>query len=182
MFIAVVAFGFFACNNASEKTTPESGATETKPMMDMHGYTPSLSSEAVIGDPKNAENVLALFRTWDDGNLSVAKDYFADSVTMFLRNGMMVSGTRDEVLSAMQGARDGYTMMKNTVHVVFPVDLKPANSTWAAIWSTEAFTDKAGVTDSVVLNETWRFDKNGKVDLMYQYGRPAAVQPMPASK
>lgn len=163
-----------SCNEAKEKTETETKMDEASAIINLSGYTPTLSSDAKIGDAKMAEDVLALFKTWDDGNLSAAKEYFADSITMYLRDGMKVSGSRDEVMNAMQGGRDNYTMMKNTIHVVFPVTLKPINENWVAIWSTEAFTDKSGKTDSVVLNETWRFNSNGKVDLMYQYGRPAA--------
>ena len=50
------------------------------------------------------------------------------------------------------------------------------NEHWALIWGKEVDTDKKGKVDSSYLQETWRFNNDGKDDLMFQY-RQAATPP-----
>ncbi len=185
LFVLGIVLSIFSCNQATEKTTDashESKMAEAPAITNMSGYTPTYSSEMKLGNSKYAENVMALFRTWDSGDLTKANDYFADSVSLYLRDGMLVSGTKDQVMAAMQQARSNYTAMENRIHVVFPVTLEPSKDEWACIWSTEKFTDKAGKTDSLVISETWRFNTAGKVDLMYQYGRSLPSKPVAFTK
>ena len=62
------------------------------------------------------------------------------------------------------------------MHAIFPVKSTDKNEDWVCIWGTEVNTDKKGKTDSVHLQETWRFNKDGKIDLLYQHSRVAKPQ------
>ena len=50
------------------------------------------------------------------------------------------------------------------------------NENWVCVWGMETDTDKKGKVDSSYLQETWRFNKDGKADLFYQF-RAAATPP-----
>lgn len=181
IFIAALAVVIYACNTA-EKEAPKEGAQETAAapaaIANFSGYTPTYSSSFEMGNPKNAESILAIYKDWDTGNLDPSKAAFADSVSFFTSDGSMILGKRDTAVAAMQSYRNTFSSVKNTVHAVFPVRSTDKNEDWVCIWATEVYTDKKGKTDSTQLQETWRFNKEGKIDLFYQYAR----SPLPPKK
>ncbi len=181
IFITVIAMSLVACNTA-EKTTPEEtkAASDTKPasISNISGYTPTYSASFEVGDAKNAEAILALWKAWDEGNLDPTKQLFADSVTFFSSDGSEMKGPRDSTTASAQAYRNMFSAVKSTMHAIFPTKSTDKNEDWVCIWGTEVRTDKKGKTDSVHLQETWRFNSAGKVDLLYQYSQVAK----PASK
>jgi len=52
------------------------------------------------------------------------------------------------------------------------------NENWALIWATEVRTDKKGKVDSTNFQETWRLDKDGKANLLFQYAMATAPPKM----
>ena len=168
-----------ACNTA-EKSTPaaEQASAPAAPVIsNLYGYTPSYSTSFVMGDAKNAEAILAVYKEWDNGNLDPVKPLFADSVSMFTSDGSATMGAKDAAFKQIQDFRNNFSAIKSTVHAVFPVKSADKNEDWVLIWATEVNTDKKGKTDSVRLQETWRFNKEGKIDLMYQYAQVAKPAP-----
>ncbi len=101
------------------------------------------------------------------------KDWFADSVEMRIANGMIMKGTRDSILKRTQDWRNTMKSVSSRVDAFFPVKSTDKNVEWACVWGMETHTDQKGMTDSVHYQETWRFNKDGKVDFMMQYERPA---------
>ena len=178
IFMAIIAIALVSCSTA-EKETPKEEATagtsvtETSPSVatvtSLSGYKPDYSASFAIGDVKNAETVLALYKSWDSGNLDPLKGSFSDSVEFYGSDGNIVTGRRDSALAQMQAFRNNFSEVKNTVHAVFPVKSVDKNENFVCIWSTEYFTDKKGKKDSIQLQETWRFDKDGKVNWVLQY-------------
>lgn len=137
----------------------------------MPGYTANYSTSFEIGDPKNAEAVLAVYKDWDNGSLEPSKNLFADSVSFFAIDGNLIAGQRNSFVAEVQNFCDMFSAIKSTVHGIFPVKSTDKNENWVCVWATEVNTNKKGKTDSVQLQETWRFNKDGKIDLLYQYVR-----------
>ena len=182
--MAFIAFTLVSCGTAEKKeapkeeaaattTTTEAAAPAVATVTNLSGYTPMYSASFSIGDVKNAETVLALYKSWDSGNLEPLKSSFADSVSFYLAGGDVVAGRRDSAIAAMQAYRNGFTEVKNTVHAVFPVKSADKNENRVCIWATEYMTNKKGKKDSTQLQETWRFDNDGKVNLLYQFSAKA---------
>lgn len=173
-FIAAIAVILYACN-AEEKTTPagETKAVASAPVVisNMSGYEATYSKSFEMGEAKNAEAVLAIWKDWDNGNLDPSKGSFADSVTFLTGDGSVISGPLDSAFGAMKSFREMYTTIKSTVTAILPVKSTDKNENWVAIWGTEVNTDKKGKTDSVALQESWRFNKDGKIDLFIQHMR-----------
>jgi hypothetical protein len=174
IFIAAVAVILYACN-AEEKPSP---GDETKAVTsaqgditNMSGYEATYSSSFEMGDAKNAEAVLTLWKDWDNGNLDPSKGLFADSVTFLTGDGSMISGPLDSALGAMKNYREMFTTIKSTVIAILPVKSTDKNEDWVSIWGSEISTDKKGKIDSVALQESWRFNNVGKIDLMIQHMR-----------
>ena len=127
-----------------------------------------------MDDPKNAESVLAIWKAYDNGDLSVTKDMFADTLESYWGDGSVTRASRDSMLALVQTYRNSFKAAVDRVHAVIAVKSTDKNEHWALIWGTETDTYKDGKVDSTELQETWRFNKDGKADLVYQYKRPAA--------
>jgi len=172
----IVLMGIFAaCNSA-----PSTPAAET-PKMDSSAamrpikspYDISYSSAFTIDDPKNAESVLALWKAYDDGNLSTVKDMIGDSMEVYLSSGAHMKSSRDSTIAGIQGFRNTFKSAVDRVSAVMAVKSTDRNEHWVLIWGTEIDTHKNGKVDSTDLQETWRFGADGKANLLFQYSRPA---------
>ncbi len=136
-------------------------------------YDITYSSKFEIDDPKNAESLLAIWKSYDNGNLSAARDLFADTIDAQLGDGSTMRLQRDTMLAAVQAARNSFNSALDVVAAITAVKSTDRNEHWVLIWGTETDTYKNGKVDSVHLQETWRFNQDGKADRVLQYRRPA---------
>jgi len=172
---------FASCNNSGDKAKVDSMSTDTtattaaKTMPDINSpYEVAYSSKFEIADPKYAETVLALWKDWDNGNLANSKDRFADNVELHFSDGTMMKTTRDSALAMAQKIRDSYSASVSRVDAVMSARSTDKNENWALVWGMEKNTHKDGKVDSSYLQETWRLNKDGKADLVYQFRAAAA--------
>ena len=165
----------YACNSDKKSETTEVTSNDSTKMD--YAYKATYSSDFEMGNPKYAEAVLKLWKDWDNGDLSPSKDMFADSVEIYPRDGSRMVGPRDSIVAGAQQFRNSFTKVESVVHAFFPVRAKDKDEDWLCIWGTEYSTDKAGKIDSVNLQEIWRFNKQGKINLMAQHGQ-ATKPPM----
>ncbi len=168
-----------ACNsNDTEKTDSMKSTADTSmapAMRDINSpYPVAYSSKFTMGDPKNAETVLNLWKVWESGDLSASKDMFADSVELHFADGSMMIGSRDSVVANAQKFRNTLKSSVSRVNAVMAVKSTDKNENWALIWGMETNTDMKGKVDSTYLQETWKFNKDGKTDLLYQFRASAA--------
>ena len=125
------------------------------------------ASNFKIGNPEYAKKVLELWKDWDDNTFD-KHDYFADTVTMYLPDGMVVKGKAENLAGAKKYRGD----MKSAVSVVHAcvslynvVDKDEA----VCIWGTETDTWPDGKVETRDLHEVWWFNKDGKVSGMRQW-------------
>jgi hypothetical protein len=92
--------------------------------------------------------------------------------------------SRDSCLAVAQKIRDSQASIVSTIDAVMSakslmnnMSSRPEdqNQNWALIWGEERITDKKGRKDSSAIQETWRLNKDGKVDLVYQYRKKFAA-------
>jgi hypothetical protein len=164
---------FTACNSNDDAKVGSASTTDSTKKTETYVYKADYSSDFEIGDSKYSHLLLDVWKAWDDGDLSKSKDHFADSVTMLFANGYTFKATRDSFLIMGQKIRDNYTRMQSTTEAFIPLKSKDKDQNWVAIWGKEISTSKEGKTDSVYLHETWRFNKDGKIDMTRQYHRTA---------
>jgi hypothetical protein len=175
--LIVTSMAFFAaCNNSSDKAKVESmksdttASTATTTMPDINSpYAVTYSSKFEMGDPKNAETVLNIWKDWDNGNLMNSKNSFADTVELHFSDGSMVRAARDSALAMGQADRDRYASSVSTVDVITSLKSTDKNENWALIWGEERLTDKKGKKDSSALHAAWRLNKDGKADRVFQF-------------
>ncbi len=162
---------FTACNEDNVKVE---SATDTKKNEDVsYAYPINYSSKFETGNPAHAQTILQLWKHWDEGDLSKSRDMFADTIAMFVSNGMTMAGPKDSVIAWTKQYRDMFSKIESKVDAVTFLKSTDKEESWANVWGMEIYTDLAGKTDSVHLHEAWRFDKDGKINLMFQYTRAA---------
>lgn len=179
--VAVFALSLVACSN--EKTADTATATtdvKAQVPANMHGFIPTYSASFVMDSAANTETVLALWKDWKDGDLSKGRGYFADSISFFMSDGTSMSGPTDALMKGMQDYRSSFKGMEVGVDAIFAVKSTDKDENWVSIWGTEIQTDMKGKVDTVSLQETWRFNKAGKIDLMFQAARKGMLPPIPA--
>lgn len=177
LFVFLFMGSLAACNSGTNESKVDSMSTtadSTRLDTLSYAYTATYSSKFEIGDAKNSQAILHIWKDWDNGDLLKNKDFFADLLQVNLSNGAILKGTRDSVLNSTQSFRNTFSTIASTVIAFMPLRSSDKNQNWVCIWGKEISTDKKGKTDSVHLQETWRFNKAGKIDLMLQYARVAA--------
>jgi len=171
-----------ACNS-KEPAKTDTVKIESDSTMAINSPYPILySSKFEMGDPKNAETVLQLWKVWDDGDLSKSKDMFADTVQLYLADGSIMKGPRDSVMAGAQQYRNSLGSSSSVIHAVTDLKSTDKNENWALVWGMEKDTDKKGKVDSFFLQETWRFNKDGKADVLHQFRAAGSPPKMPPAK
>jgi hypothetical protein len=183
---AAIAF-LVACTSSSDKSKTEgvkaSDSVSTKEESLTYPFTPDYSSDFEIGDAKNAQTLLELYRNWDNNTLDNSKSSFAEIDTMYFSDGTMFAGSRDSLFANANKMRGQMGSVVDSVHAWVPLRSKDKNEDWVLIWTREISTDAKGKKTAKEIHEAWRFDKNGKINLMYQYEqRPPKMPPPPPRK
>lgn len=146
----------------TDKREMQKATTQSSP------YTPTYSSKFQIGDPKYAQIILKLWKDWDDNALDRSANIFADTVTTYHPDGTVVKG-KEQNLAEAKKYRGQFTTVKSTIHAVVSLKSTDHNENWVAIWGTEQDTAKDGTITSTELHEAWKFNKDGKIDVMRQF-------------
>jgi len=166
---------FSACNDGTKSTTTAAtgeDSTAVKPAAALP-YTPSYSSSFKMGNPDySAMIVQGSWKDWEQNTLDNMKSWVADTIIAFQSNNDRVVGV-DSLQARWKRGRAGYTSVIDTLNAVVPLYSTDKNENWVLVWATEIDTDTKGKTDTVALMETWRINKDGKADLVYQYDRHA---------
>jgi len=187
LLVAAVA-ALAACNNTTDSAKVESMNKDSSGSGKMddnmnYPYTSDYSHNFEIGSSKNAMTILQLFKDWDNNNLDNSKSSFAETDTMYFADGNMFAGSRDSLFAIAKQMRGQMGTVVDSVHAWVPLKSKDRNEDWVLIWATEIATNAAGKTTRREIQETWRFDKDGKVNLVFQYEQqPPKMPPPPPAK
>jgi hypothetical protein len=180
-FALLAILGSCGSNKSEEKTASasSSAATSTSNSQDAAAVNYPLSSmyshtwEA--GDPKNTVTIMNIGKDWMESNFASFDKYFADSISMYLASGDNILAKRDNAITFMKDFRKMYSEVKSDIHSIIPLHHKETNDNWVCIWMKEITTSIKGKKDSVELQESWKLNKAGKVELVYQYA--ATIKP-----
>lgn len=137
-------------------------------------YTAAYSSNFAIGNPAHAKMVLDLWKDWED-NAFDRHDYFADTLVMYLPNGMVVKGKAAN-LEGAKNYRSSMSSSKATIDAWMPLRSIDKNEDWVAVWGTETNTFPDGKIEKKDVHEIWRINKDGKIDFMKQFVATTAPQ------
>ena len=131
-------------------------------------YKATYSSKFEIGNPAMSKIILDLWKDWDDNAFDRHPNAFSDTITMYFPSGDMAKG-KDSVLAGSRRIRGSMASAKSTIQAWIPLRSTDMNENWVAIWGTEEDTWKDGKKTTTAYHEVWRFNKDGKIDLMRQF-------------
>lgn len=182
LLLSTTCLFIFSCANNADKTTATSSDTtkvaaassSSTPAVE-YPYTATYSSQMEAGDPNNSKKVLDIYKDYDNGNLLAHKDYFADSVAFDFADGSMVMGTRDSILNIAQKGRNNLKSAEDKIITFVSSHAKDKGENWVSVWTKEIDTHKDGKIDSIILNENWMLNKDGKIAYMAQLSAKAAA-------
>jgi len=182
LLVAAVA-ALAACNSSNDAKVESMNKDSSSAKMDdnmNYPYTADYSHNFEFGDPKNAMTILQLYKDWDANTLDNSKNLFAENNdSMFFADGNVFFGGRDSLFAAAKQMRGQMGNVVDSVHAWMPLRSKDKNEDWVVIWTREIATDAKGKRTSRELQETWRFDKDGKVNLCYQFAQQPPKMPPP---
>ena len=168
--LAVVAFFFTACDNGASIASDTADSTAVKPTVTLP-YTASYSSAFELGNPEHSVTVLqGSWKDWETNNLDNMKSWAADTVVAFHSDGTTIKGV-DSLMAKWKRDRAKYSVVIDTVQAVIPMYSTDRKENWVLVWAREINTKNDGKKDTISLMETWRINKDGKADMLFQYHR-----------
>lgn len=132
-------------------------------------YKVEYSSNFTIADPSYVNKILTLWKDYEENSLDRHLDWFADTVSMSWMNGQTVKGKAAN-LSGAKTYRATQSKLKITIDACVSLKSDKGDNV-VCVWGTEDYTDQGGKHVVNHLQEVWGFNKDGKVDMMLQYGR-----------
>ena len=170
MFAATAMFA--ACNN--EKKTDDGGkdAMTEKPVVAMP-LTASYSSSFEMGNPAYAAMIVqGSWKDWEMNTMDNMKSWVADTITAYGADNSVTHGL-DSLQARWKRGRAEYPSVIDTVNAVTPLFSTDKKENWVLVWATEINENAKGMKDTVSMMETWRINKDGKADMVFQYDRHA---------
>jgi hypothetical protein len=157
-----------SCSDKTKSTA--AGGTDTTAKMKL-AYVPTYSSSFKMGNPAYAEMIVqGSWKDWENNNMDNMKSWIADTIVAFHSDNSMVVGA-DSLIARWKRGRGNLTSSIDSLNAVMSVVSTDKNENWVLVWATSMDTNKDGTIDTSAVMETWRINKDGKADLLYQYDR-----------
>lgn len=163
---------FASCNN-EKKETPDAvtSAPESKKEAVQLPYTPAYSSSFEIGDAKATATILqGSWKDWETNKLDNMKSWIADTIEVLMSDNSFTKGI-DSLSARWKRGRAGYSSVIDSIDAVIPVYSTDKKENWVLVWAREINTKLDGKKDTTAIMETWRINKDGKADRLYQFDR-----------
>jgi hypothetical protein len=135
-------------------------------------YPSAYPSDWKIGDPQNIVKVQELYKIMlSDSNYEAMQPYFADSVINVLFDNRKVKLSALEFINSVKQFRKGYKALNEDFRNYVSLRSDSQNIDMVLLWLKEKGVRKNGKVDSSGYQETWRFNKEGKIDYRSTYVR-----------
>lgn len=135
-------------------------------------YPSAYPSDWKIGDPQKIVKVQELYKIMlSDSNYEAMKPYLADTVTNVLFDNRKVKLSAEEFINTVKQFRQGYKTLDENFRNYVSLRSDAQNIDMVMFWLKEKGVRKNGKIDSSGYQETWRFNKEGKIDYRSTYVR-----------
>jgi hypothetical protein len=169
LFILITG-ALIACNNDTKIASAETKSNNSAVTLPM---PVTYSSSFEMGDPKySAMIVQGSWKDWVDNNMDNMRSWVADTLVAYQSNNIVARGP-DSLAAQWKRERATYTTASDSINAVMSVHSTDKNENWVLVWATAYDTKANGTKDTVAVMETWRINKDGKADLLFQYDRHA---------
>jgi hypothetical protein len=162
--------------NSNTATTPEPKDTivaiekEVAPVNFL--YPSAYPSDWKIGDPQNIVKIQELYKIMlSDSNYEAMRPYLADTVSNILFDNRKIKLSAEEFINRVKQFRQGYKTLDEDFRNYVSLRSDSQNIDMVMLWLKEKGVRKNGKVDSSGYQETWRFNKDGKIDYRSTYVR-----------
>ena len=131
-------------------------------------FTPNYSSKIQIVNPEHVRIILNFWKDWDNNTMENSNEKFDDSIMVLLSNGRFIQG-KSNLISTRSAAREAIQTVKSTVDVWVPLHITDKDEWLVALWGSQNITRKDGSKVTQLIQEIWRINKAGKVNMIRQY-------------
>lgn len=158
------------------------------------GTSTNENTEEVYTEPevKQKYNYSGLFEIGDRSNYTIVRQWneamkskdretlanlLADSVSVYLWDGMIFDTTKDSLMIAIEGYFETFEDINIIYHAGIALKSTDQEDDWGLSWTTENYVDKEGNKERIVLQENFLIE-NGKIRSVRQYGQmiPESVE------
>lgn len=172
IFLSFLFLSFDSSINAQVKTNQKDQSASVKSSSAKqklsYPYTAEYSSNFLPGNPAHGKLVLDIWKAWDDNAFDKYADMYADTIIGTFPNGDVLRG-KENYIAASKQLRNTFSTVKSTVEAWIPLMSVDRKENWVAVWGREEDTDKNGKTQTTIIHELWRINRDGKVDFYRQY-------------
>jgi hypothetical protein len=123
-----------------------------------------------IGDRANYDIV----RQWNEAirakDRETISSLLADSVSVYLWDGMIFDTTKDSLIIAIEGYFETFSEINIIYHAGIAIKSTDKEDDWALSWTTEQYADKEGKKERIVLQENFLIEE-GKIRSVRQYAQ-----------
>jgi hypothetical protein len=164
-----------ACNSDTKNSEKKDTATTGEPKIEMTSSAATTASSSLppyvvfknweVGDPRNAELVLNVYKAWDKNTPGEMATYFADSAAYDLPDGNRRTTNNKNVEATFRKWRSGYKETSNIPFSLISLHSKDRQQDWVIAWTWNKWTTKAGGKDSMLYCDNWRI-RDGKIEYL----------------
>lgn len=166
-FFAVLIFT--ACNNSTKESAVKDSTTKAVTIaMPYLPYPIGYASNFEIADNKYSKIVLDLWKSYENNDLK-STEAFADTMTLQFANGALIKKQKDSMNVMIAAQRSKFASVTSSIDVIVALKPKGKDVIWVCVWGKEVDVMKDGKKDSLLLNENWMFNKDGKIAMMHSY-------------
>ena len=147
LLVLAICAASLGCNTSKTKEATSDSATKMA-STDMasnenvsYPYPINYSSKFEVGDPKNSQMILGLWKDYDNNDFDKGRDHFADTVTMLFSGMNMMNKSRDTMMASTKAYRNTFKSAASKIDAVMSVKATDKNEDWVLVWGTETHTD-----------------------------------------
>lgn len=154
----------FSCSSNEDKTavveTPVAVVVNSEPMP----FPATLTDDWTIGDPEKIRIVLNMYKNLEADTLyDQIKTHLADTVTNLSFDNKEFKLTPEMFAQQAMKFRKGFSTLNEEFKSYICLHSDKLNIDQVMLWVKETGVNKAGVSDSSVYQEDWRFNKDNKI-------------------
>ena len=153
-----------ACGTATKESEEE--VVEVPESTQKYNYSGSFE----IGANANYDVVRQWNEAMKQGDMEIVSSLLADSISVYLWDGMIFNTTRDSLMTVVKSYLDAAGDIEIIYHAGLAINSTDRGDNWALSWATEQYTDAEGKQERIVLQENYMIE-NGKVRSVRQYAQ-----------
>ncbi|MGZ8537738.1 MAG: hypothetical protein ACXWV9_05700 [Flavisolibacter sp.] len=164
LLVSIIIF-VISCKN---QTTQQKIITDSLSTGIYFPYTPIYTSEFSPGSKRNLQIVAEFWKEFENGDVKNSTPFFAEKVK-FIFPDKIINGKRDSVLNLVKSIRESYNDFQSFIYSWMSVKAEEDKVDWVYIWGQYIITEDNNKRRIVKIHESWKINKEGKIDFMQQY-------------